>query len=175
MSGSLGSWPISPAANPAKPAPSATSASRLAAGTSFALGRPYRSTNCAKKNSTPRSAACSLICSSFGSPATAISFLLRLCQTGRQYYEEASDLPDVTASTLETAQLDRVTALAGLVSDTPEIVLDLDAVRANVGRIAALAGEAGVSVRPHCKTHKLPQIARLQLDAGAVGVQVAKL
>ncbi len=30
-------------------------------------------------------------------------------------------------------------------------------------------------MRPHTKTHKLPQIARLQLDAGAVGVQVAKL
>ena len=30
-------------------------------------------------------------------------------------------------------------------------------------------------MRPHTKTHKLPQIARLQLEAGAVGVQVAKL
>jgi D-serine deaminase-like pyridoxal phosphate-dependent protein len=32
-----------------------------------------------------------------------------------------------------------------------------------------------VDLRPHTKTHKLPQIARLQLEAGAVGVQVAKL
>src|SRR5581483_4687844 len=73
MSGSLGSWPISPAANPAKPAPSATRPSRLAAGTSFALGRPYRSTNCAKKNSTPRSAAACRTSSSLGSPTTTIT------------------------------------------------------------------------------------------------------
>ena len=33
----------------------------------------------------------------------------------------------------------------------------------------------GVVVRPHTKTHKLPQIAHMQLEAGAVGVQVAKL
>jgi D-serine deaminase-like pyridoxal phosphate-dependent protein len=32
-----------------------------------------------------------------------------------------------------------------------------------------------VAVRPHTKTHKLPQIARIQLEAGAAGVQVAKL
>src|SRR3954468_802669 len=75
----------------------------------------------------------------------------------------------------EATHVDRVAALASLVADTPEIVVDLDAVRANVSRIAAAAGEAGVSVRPHTKTHKLPQIARLQLEAGATGVQVAKL
>ena len=77
--------------------------------------------------------------------------------------------------TTEADQLERVAGLVELVSDTPEIVIDLDVVRANVARIAALAGEAGVSLRPHTKTHKLQQIARLQLDAGAVGVQVAKL
>src|SRR4029077_16822277 len=53
MSGSLGTCPISPAANPANPAPSSISPSRLDAGTSLALGRAYMSTNCAKKNSTP--------------------------------------------------------------------------------------------------------------------------
>jgi D-serine deaminase-like pyridoxal phosphate-dependent protein len=71
--------------------------------------------------------------------------------------------------------VERVAALSSLVADTPEIVVDLDTVRANVSRIAAAARDAGVSVRPHTKTHKLPQIARLQLDAGATGVQVAKL
>lgn len=70
---------------------------------------------------------------------------------------------------------ERVARLAELATDTPEIVVDLDRVRANVLRTAAMARDAGVSIRPHTKTHKLPQIARLQLDAGAVGVQVAKL
>jgi D-serine deaminase-like pyridoxal phosphate-dependent protein len=81
----------------------------------------------------------------------------------------------MSALTTEPDQLERVSALVELASDTPEVVLNLDAVRANVARIAALAREAGVSVRPHTKTHKLPEIARIQLEAGAVGVQVAKL
>ena len=53
ISGSAGTWPISPAAKPAKPAPSVARSSRYAAGISFALGRAYMSTNWAKKNSMP--------------------------------------------------------------------------------------------------------------------------
>src|SRR2546430_12269953 len=33
----------------------------------------------------------------------------------------------------------------------------------------------GVALRPHVKTHKIPEIARLQLDAGAIGITVAKV
>jgi D-serine deaminase-like pyridoxal phosphate-dependent protein len=68
-----------------------------------------------------------------------------------------------------------VSQLTELVEDTPDVVVDIEIVRRNVLRAAALAREAGVSLRPHVKTHKLPQIARLQMDAGAVGIQVAKL
>jgi len=71
--------------------------------------------------------------------------------------------------------LDRVEALTELVEDTPEVVIDLDIVRANIARTAELAREAGVSLRPHTKTHKLPEIARIQVQEGAVGIQVAKL
>jgi D-serine deaminase-like pyridoxal phosphate-dependent protein len=81
----------------------------------------------------------------------------------------------MNALTIETAQLDRVARLVEAAADTPEIVIDLDVVRANVERAATRARDAGVAVRPHTKTHKLPQVARLQLEAGAVGVQVAKL
>jgi D-serine deaminase-like pyridoxal phosphate-dependent protein len=81
----------------------------------------------------------------------------------------------VNATFAEPAQVERVAALAELALDTPEVVLDLDAVRTNIARAAAQARAAGVELRPHTKTHKLPQIARLQLDAGAAGVQVAKL
>ena len=77
--------------------------------------------------------------------------------------------------TTQPSETERVAALAGLPDDTPDVVLDLDTVRANIARIASLAREAGVTVRPHTKTHKLPQIARIQLEAGAAGVQVAKL
>src|SRR5438105_15108145 len=33
----------------------------------------------------------------------------------------------------------------------------------------------GVALRPHVKTHKIPEIAKLQLDAGAIGITVAKV
>ena len=39
----------------------------------------------------------------------------------------------------------------------------------------ARASNAGVRLRPHAKTHKSPGIARMQLDAGAVGLCCAKL
>jgi D-serine deaminase-like pyridoxal phosphate-dependent protein len=41
--------------------------------------------------------------------------------------------------------------------------------------MAALAKSLGVSLRPHIKTHKTPQIARLQIASGAVGITCAKL
>lgn len=81
----------------------------------------------------------------------------------------------MNALAAEPAQLERVASLMEHVVDTPEVMVDLDVVRANIARAAVLADEAGVAVRPHVKTHKLPEIAQLQLDAGAVGIQVAKL
>ncbi len=59
--------------------------------------------------------------------------------------------------------------------DTPEVVIDLRRVERNIARAAATAAEHGVALRPHVKTHKLPPIAALQIEAGAVGIQVAKL
>lgn len=41
--------------------------------------------------------------------------------------------------------------------------------------MAGWAKELGVGLRPHAKTHKTAAIARLQLDAGAAGLTVAKL
>jgi D-serine deaminase-like pyridoxal phosphate-dependent protein len=69
----------------------------------------------------------------------------------------------------------RLQDLAELVADTPRIVIDRRILVANVRRMAGLAAAAGVGLRPHVKTHKMPQIARMAADAGAVGVQVAKL
>jgi D-serine deaminase-like pyridoxal phosphate-dependent protein len=46
---------------------------------------------------------------------------------------------------------------------------------ANINRMQALAQHAGVRLRPHSKTHKSPVIARMQLEAGAVGICCAKL
>jgi len=59
----------------------------------------------------------------------------------------------VNALAAEPAELERVASLVECVPDTPELVVDLDVVRANIDRTAALAAEAGVTVRPHVKTH----------------------
>jgi D-serine deaminase-like pyridoxal phosphate-dependent protein len=59
--------------------------------------------------------------------------------------------------------------------DTPALVVDADAMRRNLGRMAAFARERGLKLRPHAKMHKCAAIARLQLDAGAVGVCVQKV
>src|SRR5690348_12139670 len=59
--------------------------------------------------------------------------------------------------------------------DTPALVLDLDALEANIATMAELARTRGIALRPHAKTHKSSRIARLQLAAGAVGQCCAKL
>src|SRR3954470_17141 len=59
--------------------------------------------------------------------------------------------------------------------DTPALYVDLDALENNIARMQAQCGEWGVDLRPHVKTHKIPEIAQMQLDAGAIGITVAKL
>ena len=58
---------------------------------------------------------------------------------------------------------------------TPYLRVDLDRLRRNVRRAAEWASGNRVSLRPHAKTHKSPEIARLQLGSGAVGLTVATL
>jgi D-serine deaminase-like pyridoxal phosphate-dependent protein len=62
-----------------------------------------------------------------------------------------------------------------LIDDTPSVVIDLGRLRANVETAAQAAAAHGVRLRPHAKTHKMLEVAQLQLDAGAIGLQVAKL
>lgn len=59
--------------------------------------------------------------------------------------------------------------------ETPAVLVDLDVVERNVSRMAGWAREAGVSLRPHAKTHKIVRIGRMQLDAGASGISFAKV
>ena len=59
--------------------------------------------------------------------------------------------------------------------DTPALVIDLDAMERNLARMAAFARERHLRLRPHAKMHKSAAIARLQMDAGAVGVCVQKV
>src|SRR6186713_2836344 len=59
--------------------------------------------------------------------------------------------------------------------DTATLALDLDVVERNVAEMAGVAEAAGGRMRPHTKTHKSPEIAGMQVAAGAQGLTVAKL
>ena len=59
--------------------------------------------------------------------------------------------------------------------DTPALLVDLDTMERNIAAMASVAAAADVRLRPHTKTHKCPEIARMQVDAGAAGITVAKL
>ncbi len=59
--------------------------------------------------------------------------------------------------------------------DTPYVLIDLDTVESNIRSMQQAARASGIELRPHAKTHKLPVLAHKQIDAGAVGVTVAKL
>jgi D-serine deaminase-like pyridoxal phosphate-dependent protein len=58
--------------------------------------------------------------------------------------------------------------------ETPCVLVDLDRLQRNVARMAESARAAAVRLRPHAKTHKIPEVGRLQLQAGAAGLSVAK-
>jgi D-serine deaminase-like pyridoxal phosphate-dependent protein len=59
--------------------------------------------------------------------------------------------------------------------DTPAVLIDLDKVEANLQRAQAYADTHGLKLRPHIKTHKIPALARRQLELGAVGITCQKL
>jgi len=56
---------------------------------------------------------------------------------------------------------------------TPYLRVDVPRLEANLERVAASTRAGGLVLRPHAKTHKSPEIARRQLDAGAAGLTVA--
>ena len=58
---------------------------------------------------------------------------------------------------------------------TPRVYVDRARLQSNIAAMQSRASGAGIRLRPHAKTHKSPAIARLQIDAGAVGVCCAKL
>lgn len=57
--------------------------------------------------------------------------------------------------------------------ETPHLRVDLGRLRRNVRRVAEQAATARIALRPHAKTHKSLEIARLQLATGASGLTVA--
>jgi len=59
--------------------------------------------------------------------------------------------------------------------DTPSVVIDLDVLERNIREMASHCADLGIALRPHTKTHKIPEIAKMQLAAGARGIVCQKL
>src|SRR5262249_2387147 len=59
--------------------------------------------------------------------------------------------------------------------DTPSITIDLDRLEHNIARVQKEIARHGRANRPHIKTHKIPAIAKMQIDAGASGITCQKI
>jgi D-serine deaminase-like pyridoxal phosphate-dependent protein len=59
--------------------------------------------------------------------------------------------------------------------ETPVPVVNIDRLEANISRLQAYLDEHKIANRPHIKTHKIPEIARMQVNAGAVGITCQKV
>jgi 3-hydroxy-D-aspartate aldolase len=58
---------------------------------------------------------------------------------------------------------------------TPCLVLDLDRLETNLDKLSWFARSRGIALRPHSKTHKCVNIARRQIEKGALGICVATI
>lgn len=58
---------------------------------------------------------------------------------------------------------------------TPALTLDIAALRRNIAHMAAHCRAQGIALRPHAKSHKCATIARMQIEAGAIGICCARL
>lgn len=58
---------------------------------------------------------------------------------------------------------------------TPAVLVDRDRLDANIADMQRHCSAHGVELRPHIKTHKMVEVARRQLTAGAAGLTCAKL
>lgn len=58
---------------------------------------------------------------------------------------------------------------------TPALLIDITKMDNNIQKMAAYCREKGIAIRPHCKTHKCVEIARKQIEAGAIGISCATL
>jgi len=59
--------------------------------------------------------------------------------------------------------------------ETPHLFIDGTKMNRNIEKMAGIARERRVKLRPHVKTHKIPAIAGRQLESGAAGITVAKV
>jgi D-serine deaminase-like pyridoxal phosphate-dependent protein len=81
-----------------------------------------------------------------------------------------------TVDSLHEQWLDAYSDQIGRARDevtTPALLLDLDKANRNIATMATKFRELPAELRPHIKVHKSPQLARLEVESGAVGVACA--
>ena len=59
--------------------------------------------------------------------------------------------------------------------ETPAVIVDLDVMERNLSRMADYCRAHQLLLRPHTKSHKIPDLAKRQIASGATGITVAKL
>lgn len=59
--------------------------------------------------------------------------------------------------------------------DTPAVLVDLNTLEANIREMSRVAAEVGVRLRPHAKVHENVSIAKMQIEAGACGIEVGSV
>jgi D-serine deaminase-like pyridoxal phosphate-dependent protein len=59
--------------------------------------------------------------------------------------------------------------------DTPAVTIRLDRLEQNIRRTQAALDSVEIANRPHVKTHKIPAIAKMQIEAGAIGITCQKI
>ncbi|HET6979370.1 MAG TPA: alanine racemase [Pyrinomonadaceae bacterium] len=59
--------------------------------------------------------------------------------------------------------------------ETPAVVVDLDVMERNLSHVADYCRTNKLLLRPHTKTHKIPELAKRQIASGATGITVAKI
>jgi D-serine deaminase-like pyridoxal phosphate-dependent protein len=79
---------------------------------------------------------------------------------------------DILSSEVEK-RLHSGKGIEGMTKDdlpTPSLLVDLDLLESNIAKMSQHAKASSIQLRPHAKTHKCPEVARLQVKAGALGV-----
>src|SRR5688572_16498989 len=59
--------------------------------------------------------------------------------------------------------------------ETPAVIVDLDVMERNLSHMADYCRKHQLFLRPHTKTHKIPELAKRQIASGATGITVAKI
>jgi D-serine deaminase-like pyridoxal phosphate-dependent protein len=83
-------------------------------------------------------------------------------------------MTELTGADRTLRLLDRQVGRALAEVETPVAVIDLDRTDQNLERMQRYAGEHGIALWPHTKTHKSVELARRALDLGADGLTIAK-